>query len=87
MSEHRKLRLNTAGSVVLTSLLTTVSLPSLAGLVLRAMQTAEERLQVRGIGLDLIWTSAQGFLPEAVNVALYAWLICWIWTRSPDVLR
>ena len=85
MSEHRKLRLNTAGRVVLTSLLTTVSLPSLAGVVIRATNLYEVR--PTGVGLEMIWTNVPAFYPEALTVAVYTWLICWIWTRSPNVLR
>ena len=85
MSEHRKLRLTTAGRVVLTSLLTTFFAPYLVGVIVEVATT--ERLQTLASGpLQLAFT-APGLFPEALTVALYAWLICWIWTRSPDVLR
>ena len=84
MSEHRKLRLNTAGRVVLTSLLTTFFAPALVGVIVEAAKTTD-RLQA--ITPTEVAFAAPFFFREALTVALYAWLICWIWTRSPNVLR
>ena len=78
---------------MLTSLITTFFSPAFAAVVRRATLAAEW-LQTNGSlpyvidnQLYQIAIGVPAFFWEAVTVALYAWLICWIWTRSPNVLR